>query len=83
MPTRRKTRGPDLPHSDTLELPDGRTLTEGDEFSVKGEGRFKFLYHFLPDGSAAAHGPVNKQTAMLRAFAPTRITTIHRKQIAR
>ena len=62
----------------TLTLADGRVLTAGQEFSVKGEGRFRFAYQFSPDGSVTAWGPVGAQSAQWRSFHRVRIGTIHR-----
>lgn len=84
MPKRTKTKNlPVLPHSDKATLPNGKTLTYGEEFSVKGEGRFKFLYVWEPDGSVVCYGPVGKQTAQMRSFLTDRITTVHRKKVQR
>lgn len=69
----------ELPHKDTMTLPDGRTIRDGDEFTVPGEGRFRFAYEYLPDGSVTAFGPVvTKGTKSWRSFRPDRIRTIHR-----
>lgn len=81
MPTRRTTVTPDLPHDERAVLPDGRTLEPGTEFTVPGEGRFRFAYQWGPDRSLAAYGPVGKATAMMRAFRPDRVRTIHRKGV--
>lgn len=83
MPTRRRSTGPSLPHSPTVTLPDGRALSEGQEFQVKGQGRFTMCYQFLPDGSVTAFGPVGSQQAQWRSFRPEAVGTIHRKNKAR
>lgn len=83
MPTRRKSTAPDLPKRFLMELEDGRTLEQGSEFRVKGEGRFLFLSHWLPDGSVTAWGPVNSQTAQVRSFRPEQVAEIHRKKLNR
>jgi hypothetical protein len=75
---RRTTTELELPHDSEVTLPDGRTLTEGVEFTVPGEGRFRFLYVWLPDGSIAA-SPVKDGVSGRRSFKPEQITTIHRK----
>lgn len=75
-----------LPHEGTITLPDDRVLEHGDEFTVKGEGRFVFAYEYKPDGSVTAWGPINKsggQLAQWRSFDPDRVTRIHRKTINR
>jgi hypothetical protein len=59
-------------------LPDGRVIESGQEFTVKGEGRFTFAYEYRPDGSLTAFGPVGSQQASWRAFKPERVSTIHR-----
>lgn len=77
---KRSTKAPPAPlrHSETATLPDGRTLDEGDEFSLVGGGRFRFLYEYLGDGSLAAFGPIDSPKAKLRAFRPERVKTVHR-----
>jgi hypothetical protein len=59
----------------------GRTLTRGDEFSVKGEpGRFRFEKHVtLEDGRSwiDAIGGARKCVAW-RSFRPERVKTVHR-----
>jgi len=77
MRARRSTSKP-LPHRSEATLPDGRTLEARMEFSVKGEGRFRFHYLFEPDGSLAAFGPVGRPAAQWRSFLPEAVTTIHR-----
>ena len=80
---RRKEYPVALPHRDTAPLSDGRMLSAGDEFTVKGEGRFKFLHMYVPDGSGTCFGPINNQQAMMRSFAIDRVGTIHRKKRGR
>jgi hypothetical protein len=80
---RRKEYRVDLPHREVVTFDDGRTLRRGDEFTVKGEGRFKFLHLFVPDGSVTCFGPVNNQQAMIRSFGADRVGTIHRKKVGR
>jgi len=73
-----------LPHSREMTLPDGRRLEADDEFSVPGEGRFRFAYEWKPDGSVAGFGPVEgKGPKSWRSFHPDRIKTIHRTRKAR
>ncbi len=83
MPGPRNGKAPELPRARTLTLTDGRTLEEGDEFSVPGEGRFRFAYEFLPDRSVTCWGPIGSDgstaNAQWRSFKPERIRTIHRK----
>ena len=43
---RRTSSTPELAHSAEIELPDGRRMVEGDEFSLDRGGRFRFLYRF-------------------------------------
>lgn len=71
-----------LPHSPTAILPDGRELSEGDEFTIHGGGRFRFKYLYQPDGSVCAWGPTGSQYAQTRSFQPSRIKTIHRQKPA-
>jgi hypothetical protein len=68
----------ELPHVDEVELPDGRRLTPGVEFSIHGGGRFRFRYGYRPDGSITAHGPIDHAKAKLRSFKPEQVKTIHR-----
>jgi hypothetical protein len=67
-------------HRPRLVLPDGRVLEPGDQFTVRGEGKFTFSYEYVPDGSVTAYGPVNSQDAMWRSFHPDRVSTVHRKK---
>lgn len=82
---KRRTASPPAPlrHSETMILPDGRRLDEGDEFTLHGGGRFRFLYEYLADGSVAAFGPVGSPRAKLRAFQPERVRTVHRDKKSR
>ena len=70
----------DYNHGKSLTLPDGRTITQGQEFHVKGEGRFTFCYEWRPDGSVTAFGPVNSQQAQWRSFRADQVGTIHRTE---
>lgn len=74
----RQGSSPALPHAHSMTLPDGRTLERGVEFSVTGEGRFKFMRQFTRDGSITAWGPVGSSDAMWRSFKPEQVKTIHR-----
>ena len=78
---RRKSTAPDLPHLENVTLEDGRTLNPRDEFRVKGEGRFVFLYGWEPDGSITAFGPVNSKSAMIRSFRQEQVAEIHRNKM--
>lgn len=69
---------PQLEHVESVAVGERRELTRGDEFHVKGEGRFKFLHLYKPDGSVTAWGPVNSQQAQFRSFRVQDIGTIHR-----
>jgi len=69
-----------LPHAPTATLPDGRELSEGDEFTIHGGGRFRFKYLYQPDGSICAWGPIDSKLAKQRNFRPDRIKTIHRSK---
>lgn len=80
---RRTGTAPILSHSEEMTLPDGRTLSEGDEFTLEGGGRYRFLYQYLRDGSVTAHGPIDSPTAKLRSFRPERVRTVHRKKLGR
>ena len=71
-----------LPHSDVVELPSGKTLTVGREFTIPRVGRFSFRYLYEPDGSVAAYGPLGSDgrpsgRARLRSFKPEQIRTVH------
>lgn len=79
---KRKTveAAPDARRNTTLTLADGRTLEQGVEFSVKGQGRFVFCYEWRPDGAVTCFGPVGSQDAMWRSFPVDRITRIHRSK---
>lgn len=70
-------------HSESVSLGERRTLARGDEFTVKGEGRFKFLHIYRPDGSVTAWGPVGSQQAMMRSFTLEQVGTIHRTKRSR
>lgn len=70
----------ELPHETTMTLPDERTLIAGDEFTVKGKGRFRFEYRFGRDGSVTAYGPINSHKARWRSFKPEAVGPIHRKK---
>lgn len=66
----------------TVEV-DGKTLSHGDEFTVRGEGRFAFRYGWgKPHPTeVTAWGPVtNPQQSSWRTFRLDDITTIHRKK---
>lgn len=65
--------------SDTLEV-NGRLLSHGDEFTVRGEGRFSFRYGW--NGDCTAWGPItNPQQAQMRTFRIEAIATIHNKKV--
>lgn len=80
--TTRRTTEVHLPHQTVVELPDGATISDGDQFTVHGErARYKFRYQWTPDGSLAAWGPVNKdgttlQEAQWRAFTAEQIRKV-------
>ena len=65
-------------------LKDGRTLSNGDEFTVRGQGRFAFRYGWgTPHPTeVTCWGPINSQQASWRTFYLDVITTIHRNQKA-
>lgn len=65
-------------HLEEVELPDGRMLRAGQEFTVRGAGRFRFRWLWTPDNSITAYGPVGKQAASWRSFPTTAAITIHR-----
>lgn len=72
----------------TLTLPDGRVLEHPDEFTVKGQGRFKFHYGWQPSDQthppqATAYGPVASGDAKWRTFYANQITRIHRPKPTR
>lgn len=81
---RRVKRVPNLGHGPEYQL--GKHLLEPDtEFTVQGEGRFKFRYYWPGDGSIACYGPYKqdgtpKGDAKGRYFKPEKITTVHRKR---
>lgn len=80
---RRKSSAPVPAKVRTVELPDGRRLDDGDEFTVRSKdvagrgGRFRFRY-VADDGSLAAFGPVGANVAKWRAFRPELVATVHR-----
>ena len=86
MPYHRRQRNtPNLEHGPEWKAPNGQVLGYGDEFTVKGEGRFSFRYVWPPDGSIACYGPYKqdgtpKADAQARYFHPDRITQTHRKR---
>lgn len=61
-----------------LIMPNGRVLDQGDEFTVKGEGRFAFRYGWNNGNEATCWGPVGSKAPSWRTFRATDITTIHR-----
>ena len=84
MARRKTSGGVGHLHDARAELPDGRTLLAGQEFSVTGEpGRFTFHYRYTPDGSLTAYGPVGKQQTQWRSFRAEKVKTIHRKKVGR
>jgi hypothetical protein len=75
-----------LPHRPELTLPDGRTLAAGQEFSIHGGGRYRFVHEYTPDGSVTAWGPISATgapNASWRAFKPDQIKTIHKTKTER
>jgi hypothetical protein len=87
MAPRRTTTTVDLPHSvGEVTLADGRRLEPGQNFTLEGGGRYRFLHIFIPDGSVTAYGPVSPQgtnkdnEGATRSFRPDRIKTIHRQK---
>jgi len=82
---RRKTTAVELPHLEEMEVPAGK-LYPGREFTVKGEGRFRFRYGWAPDGSVTCYGPITgagKHRANVRSFTPKQVRTVHRKTTER
>lgn len=82
---RSATTAPVLPpRADTTTLPDGRTLTQGQEFTLIGGGRYRFAYEFRLDGSVTCWGPIGSKqiegNANWRSFKPDQIRTIHRSK---
>ena len=67
-----------------MEVAAGR-LVPGSEFTVKGEGMFRFRYGWQPDGSVCCYGPITggAHHAMVRNFPADAVRTIHRKTITR
>lgn len=67
-------------------LPDGRTLHAGEEFSVRGQGRFRFIQKVTnPQGDVwidafGGKGKTNtpSERREFRSFPPERVATIHR-----
>lgn len=72
--------------STVVTLGERRTLEQGDEFSVAGEGRFRFREHVRTEAGTewvTAYGPVNSKAPMFRSFSLERVATIHRTVKAR
>lgn len=57
-------------------------LEPGTEFTVKGEGRFRFD-RLGKDGSLTAWGPVTSSRRSWRSFRPEVVRTVHRKKVGR
>jgi hypothetical protein len=54
MKRRTSTTNPlESKHSDSQTLPDGRTISQGMEFHVKGQGRYVYAYQYTPDGEVS------------------------------
>lgn len=79
MSGRRSSKAELPPRTTEVELPDGRRLEEGDEFSLFGGGRYRFAYEYR-DGSLTAYGPVGSNRAQWRSFRPDAVKTVHRKR---
>lgn len=65
---------------DKVSLPDGRTLTQDQLFSVHGE-RGWFSFRYVRNNDVTAWGPVNtagSQNAQWRSFTPSNIKRIKR-----
>ena len=64
----------------------GRHVTEGTEVTVKGAGRFRFMYQ-RPNGDLTVYGPVDTKGAtpngMVRSFKVTAVTKVHYKPKSR
>jgi len=74
-----------------IKLKNGRTLTEGDEFTVIpevryrghwGTGRYRFMY-VSPSGDVTGWGPINRggntPKGRVRSFKPNAIEVVHNK----
>lgn len=70
-------------HEEETVLADGRKISNGDEFTLIGGGRYVFRYRYTSDGSLSCHGPIGSPRAKLRAFHEDRVRTIHRSKEAR
>lgn len=70
----------DWPQSYTFD--DGRVLNAGDEFTVKGEGRYKMRY-LRPNGEVTCWGPINSKgltpDGRMRSFRLEDISIVHEK----
>lgn len=70
----------DWPRTFTFE--DGRVLNAGDEFTVKGEGRYRMKY-MRPNGEITCWGPINTKGLTpeggLRSFKIEDISVVHDK----
>jgi len=74
-----------------IKLDNGRTLTEGDEFTVRecaryrghwGTGRYRFMY-VRPNGEITAYGPIRKgktPNGRVRSFRVSDIESTHNKK---
>jgi len=63
----------------TATLPNGKILGEDDEVTIKGVGRFRFMYGWGND-EATFWGPLNRGAPSWRTFKVDRVTTVHRKK---
>jgi hypothetical protein len=85
MTRRRGSTSPVADWDTDIELPDGRRLTRGDEFTVTGQGRFRFVRQ-RPNGELNCWGPIPRNGVIrhgsIRTFAPGSVATVHRNQRA-
>lgn len=79
---KRRTGGaPELPHVEEVELPDGRKLVPGVEFSIVGGGRYRFRHGYVDSCGVTAFGPIGGSKApRIRTFFPEVVKTIHRRR---
>jgi hypothetical protein len=81
MTRRRGSASPVANWATDIELADGRRLSQGDEFTVKGQGRFRFVRQ-RPNGELNCWGPIPRNGVVrhgsVRTFLESAVATVHR-----